>query len=234
MKVLSILNCMILIAGCRATSGGQDTSGTLTNSDCDGFAEATGDPLEWLISLNQLELRQAFSCAPDSLTPRTGVGKGRGSVVQALPIWNQFQGEIGDYIWGGKKFYKEVDGYKLINIMKDSGDERYLAGVYVGDSIFDKRPTIVLDYRNDNSAASSPAHSPAQQLVDRIVNGIRDEIREIQVNGEGSGVFLGRAHLLRRTFVGGAIVGFGDVSDHEFNNEKAMQFAANFFLDFRE
>lgn len=204
--------------------------------DCDGFAAATGDPLEWmLLHKDQKSLAKVFDCAPPSTQLPTGLGIGHGTLYQKWALWNDLQASIGSYIWGGKRLYLQSDGETcLLNQLNDNKTERYAAHVYIQPSSRDGKDVVVLDYRGDDTKASF-LKPPVQLLIDRIARGIRDEIREVMVAGDdgkvvGSKVFVGRANLSRKAFVGGSLK---NISDADFADPKKYVFAANFYLDFR-
>jgi hypothetical protein len=203
---------------------------TTSNEGCAGFDDAVGDPVEWLKQQSQGDLQKIFRCAPPSTSVPIGLGIGRGSVFQDWPLWNDLQTQIGSYVWGGKRLYLQPDGQPtcLLNEMTDSQTERYMAHVYIQNSSSDGRPAVVLDYRVDDTQGLGA--SPAQLVVDRIIHGIRDEIREVTQNGSGTHVFIGRANIKKSAFAGADL---GRISDADFTDPSEYLFGANFFLDFR-
>jgi hypothetical protein len=229
---------VLLLSSCKLgvkTPPVSATAATPVAAAASGCAadQPTGDPAQWLSGLNQFQLRRAFECAGTPAQLPTGKGKGTGSLVQGLAIFNLLQMGAGAHIWGGKKFYEEGGGIKLVNMMIDNGTERYNARVGKTTSILDGKPTVILDYRIDKSLQTFGAPgTPMQKLVDEIVLGIRDEIRELQVNGQGTGVYVGRAHMYLPYFLP-----FADrtvpPSDAAFESPASWIFAANFVLDFR-
>lgn len=178
--------------------------------------EPAGDVGQWLASANdQKTLARIFECAQTSENEALpqGMGQGRGTLYSKWPLWNNLQTKVGSTIWGGKRFYTEGGKTRLLNLMKDSGTERYRAEVYVGASARDGKNAIILDYSKDDSRQMlGKAPSVSQIAVDGIIHRVRDEIREVRKNGQPTGVFIGRAHI---TFLSSPV------------------FAANFFLDFR-
>lgn len=226
---------------CRTTSGNSQLQNdqslkeakiaSKAEAGCEGYSEAVGDPVKWLQSLSQPELEKVFACAPSATSLPSGLGIGRGSLFQTWPLWNEFQGEIGSYIWGGKRLYKQKDGETcLLNQMNDNQTERYMAHVYLSKSNRDSKNVVTLDYRVDKTKPAIIA-PPAQLIVDRIALGIRDEIREVMQDGQGSKVYVGRANLNHRAFI--PLANLHNISSEEFANPNQYMFAANFILDFR-
>jgi hypothetical protein len=221
--------------GCRSTGSSaglkdDDVANSGANPDCAGFDDAQGDPVQWLTHYeNQADLEKIFSCAPASTSTPIGLGLGAGSVYQAWPVWNDLQKAVGHYIWGGKRLYQQADGQTcLLNQMDDNKTERYMAHVYLQPSNRDGKMVVVLDYRVDNTKGLG--HTPAQLIVDKIVHGIRDEIREVTQNGQGTQVFIGRANVNKKAFVAGDL---SHISDQDFADPAKYLFGANFVLDFR-
>ena len=231
-------------AGCKSSGGsglkdeaaaplaqGEDQPPvTVVEPGCEGFAEAPVDPIVWLShDQDQAALAKIFRCAPAAAAVPVGLAVGRGSVYQKWPVWNDLQAKVGTYIWGGKRLYRQANGETcLLNQMDDNKTERYMAHVYLQPSNFDGKAAVILDYRVDHTKGFG--HSPAQLLVDHIIHGVRDEIREIAQNGHGSGVFIGRANLYKKAFIGGNLSG---ISDAGFADPGNYLFGANFILDFR-
>src|SRR5580765_7856172 len=118
-----------------------------------------GDVLTWLKSFRtQGELKQVFDCAErpaaETKVPE-GMGKGYGSLFNTdEPALNDLQNALGQLLWGGKRFTKSAQTGKtsLVNVMKDTNTDRYVANVYVAKSIVDQKQSVVLDYRFDESA----------------------------------------------------------------------------------
>lgn len=202
------------------------------SQDCSAY-QPVGEPVEWFRAIkSQKIVEQVFRCSKTPEILPTGRGRGYGSLFSGLSVWNELQLKVGAYIWGGKIFSRQGSDTVLVNIMVDGGNLRYNAKVDFGTSIFDREPTVVLDYRGDKSAAKSEPVTEAQKAVDAIIHGIRDEIREMQSNGKGTGVYIGRANLLNQYKLGD----FTDrgVSSNDFINPDKWFFAANFLLDFRQ
>jgi len=239
-----VLSAAVTTAACRTTAtqdsalreqGGGGQGGGNAGA-CAGLDQATGDPVVWLKSLNQLQLAKAFDCAPESTSTPIGFGIGAGTVFQTWPLWSDMQAAIGGVIWGGKRLFKEGERTFLLNKMVSTSTERYKAEVVLLPSLRDGRPSVVLDYRQDESASTlGGTLSPAQKIVDQIVRGIRDEVREIHANGQGTKVYIGRAMLLKRVFIAppGTLGEKLTVDDSEFADPNAYRLGANFFLDFR-
>lgn len=237
---IAFLGLSLALASVSAACG-QRPSGSLPkdNDACENI-EPQGDVLTWLKSQDQEQLARAFDCAADeavALELPIGVGRGAGTLYSAWPAWNVLQTSIGGVIWGGKRLYGDEGTRRLINLMTDSNTERYHAEVRLGASIRDRKPVVILDYRGDDSVENlGPPLTPAQALVDKIIHGIRDEIRPIYQSGVPTGVYIGRAHLFREIFRPEALFtgefGF-PVSDEKFDDPNQWVMAASFFLDFR-
>ena len=241
----SALALIALATGCES-GGSQSTVMTVHEDDgipCSPDVSDSGsvDPLTWLKSADQAKLAEIFRCAPAAKQVPNGLGVGEGTVYQALPLFNDLQTRVGAGIWGGKRFYQQGDGQTcLLNEMNDSGTERYMAHVYLQDSPSDSKTSVVLDYRVDHTASASLPSTPAQIIVDQIVHGIRDEIREVTQNGVGTGVYVGRAMIHTASFLPNLNIfqpsdnpNLADISDADFINPSLYILGANFFLDFR-
>ncbi len=201
--------------------------------DCSDYSVADDQTVDQLMASfkHQSQLEAAFACAgvPDALPLGTGVGSGS---FRAAPLGlNQAQAAVGSLIWGGKILTADDSGrVTLLNIMRDGGNLRYNAEVYKTVSMFDGQETIVLDYRIDTTAQESLPRSLTQPLVDAIVHGIRDEIREVRnADGTGTGVYIGRVYLYKNLLS----LPFTTISDDTFGDASRFHFVANFFLDFR-
>lgn len=175
----------------------------------------------------QQDLRDLFVCDADAQRLPTDLlagdrdfiyGDGWGSVYANanVPLWNQFQSQLGRSVWGGKILRKTADGVDLLNVMLDRRTMSYAAQVYNAPSVVDGADSIVLDYRKDTTVAV------VSQLV---IQRVRDELREISYRGEKTGIYLGRAYL----FTGNSQEKFSSA----WQDTQKFVFAANFMLDFR-
>lgn len=240
---ISLLAISATMFSCRTMSGSQTAlkSDDFVISEACALYEPQGDVAVWVRQYTtQSDLEKIFDCARPAKADRIplGIGRGFGTVYNEWPIWNHLQTKLGQVIWGGKRFMRDGELTHLINLMVDSGIERYKAKVYVGKSIRDQKDSILLDYRFDDSPRTlGPAQTPVQLLVDKIGPGIRDEIRELYQNGQPTSVFIGRANLYRKVlnpanFASGNM-GF-PINDEDFAKAENWFMAANFFLDFRQ
>jgi hypothetical protein len=120
----------------------------------------------------QLEMAPAKLDALFAASPAGDIPKGRGTgTVVAVP-GSRFARPLATtarlLLWQGKVFRPGT--HDLVNMLTPFGVRGIRAEVYVGDSAFDGRPCIVLDYSKTS----------------KIAGQIRDEIRQI-----GPGEYLG-------------------------------------------
>ncbi len=225
---LSLVASFATVTACGTNRAQESAVFTSDGEACAAYVPAAGvDVGIWLKGItSQAKMKKIFECASVPEVLPQGKGRGTGFLFVAFPAWNALQTKVGSLIWGGKILTTAGDKTTLVNIMVDSGRTRYNANVYKAAGMIDGRPSIILDYRVDQSAAASAPKGLAEPLVDGIIHGIRDEIREVG----GSGVYLGRAHLYK-----GFLTNWSDpsLSDAEFADHGNWVFAANFILDFR-
>ena len=121
-------------------------------------------------------------------------------------------------VWGGKMFQKVADKTWLLNILYPTKSLTFAAEVYAGKSVKDHQPAIILDYRYD-----STVKAVSQLFIRRI----RDEIREITYQGQGSGIYIGKAFIFRGKKK--------DLQQAEWEDRNNFtRFSVNFVLDFNQ
>lgn len=120
-----------------------------------------------LLSMNQQQLDDLFSCSPAGDIPN---GEAQGTAI--IAAGTTFSPEIAEVInlfgWKGKTF--DAAHGTLRNRILAFGLDAIVAEVYKGNSWFDNKECIVLDYSKTSLVAGH----------------IRDEIRQI-----GPGIYLG-------------------------------------------
>lgn len=97
-----------------------------------------------LLKMSNQQLDDLFGASPAGPI-LDGFGKGTALLAPGLsqaPI----AGLVGAIIWEGKTFDKEHG--ELVNVLA-SGQKKFPAKVYMGNSLYDGNPCIVLDYSND-------------------------------------------------------------------------------------
>ena len=116
-----------------------------------------------LLKMSTADLDKLFSDAPPGPIPN-GDAQGTALVDPGTTKSTEFASVINHFAWQGKVF--DAKNGTLVNHIGPFGMKAILAKVYLGDSLIDKKPCIVLDY----SQTSLVAHW------------IRDEIRNIAPN----------------------------------------------------
>src|SRR5262249_3202161 len=118
---------------------------------------------EVLLKMTTAELDKLFAAAPPGKIPN-GEAQGTALVDPGTAQSPEFAKLINHFGWQGKIF--DAKHGTLVNHIGALGMKAILAKVYLGTSLIDKKPCIVLDY----SQTSLVAHW------------IRDEIRKIAPN----------------------------------------------------
>lgn len=92
------------------------------------------------------------------------------------PLWSEFQSRAGRLGWGSKVLKREGEGKaRSLNIMTTQKTMLFAAQVFISPaSVLDGRPTMVHDYRNDNTT-----ETPGNLLMRRV----RKELRELTLSG---------------------------------------------------
>jgi hypothetical protein len=128
--------------------------------------------------MSPLQLDELFKSSGPGEIPR---GRGRGTVI-AVPgteVAKPAAKVLGAIFWQGKVF--DPERHDLRNLISPFGVRAIRANVYAGESWFDDRPCIVLDYSKTSFVAGW----------------IRDEIREV-----APGLYLGLVWGVGRLFGG--------------------------------
>ncbi len=107
------------------------------------------------------------------------------SFTRALKLDRTFTNGLTS-IWRGKTFNREKG--VLINRVTATGEERFPAKMFCGESLFDQGSSILLDYANA-SELSNYIGVIDWLVTDKGLN-ILDEIRMVR-----PGLYLGRAHI---------------------------------------
>jgi len=128
------------------------------------------------LEMARAELDALFGSSPAGDIP---AGRGTGTVVVAsgTPLARPLAAAARLLLWQGKVFRPGT--HDLENLLTPFGVRAVRAEVYQGDSVFDGRPCIVLDYSKTSKAAGS----------------IRDEIRQIGPHEYLGLVFRGSRQL---------------------------------------
>jgi hypothetical protein len=165
-----------LIAAAALTAG-IATNGMAAGAVNMGDADLTSVTVDDMRQMRQVELDEIYSLALPGEMPD---GESQGTAV-FFPgsLINTPAQLLASLFWQGKIFDTE-DGV-LVN--KVFGFHAIKAQIYFGDSLFDGKESIIIDYSNTSLVARR----------------IRDEIREVS-----PGVYLGRAYL--RTLLGDFMV----------------------------
>ena len=116
-----------------------------------------------LLKMSTADLDKLFAGAPPGPIPN-GDAQGTALIDPGTTKSPDFAKFINHFAWQGKVF--DAKNGTLVNHIGPFGMKAILAKVYLGDSLIDKKPCIVLDY----SQTSVVAHH------------IRDEIRQIGPN----------------------------------------------------
>lgn len=168
-----------------------------------GFAYANSCSLDYAAELNINSFAACNQKQLDSFYKKLSLGNElpRGAYegkveLSAVSAFN-FYG-IKEYVlerlWKGKVFYP-TDSRRaiLFNKILDENQRRELfpAHVYFGESLFDTRPAIIIDYSKNQNIDGY------REAIDWVVNekglAIRDEIRKVR-----PGLYLGRAYSKSR------------------------------------
>jgi len=124
------------------------------------------DPAQFL-HMTDAQLDDLFRNSPAGEIP-TGEGDGTAIIKPGSDISDEIARLIHFFTWKGKVFDPETGTLK--NKILPLGHKAIIAKVYKGESWFDKKPCIVLDYSKTSL----------------IAKWIRDEIREV-----APGIYLG-------------------------------------------
>jgi hypothetical protein len=127
---------------------------------------ATYSP-EALLKMSTADLDKLFGSAPPGAIPN-GEAQGTALIDPGTVQAPELAALINHFAWQGKVF--DAAHGTLVNHITAFGIKAILAKVYLGDSLIDKKPCIVLDYSQTSLVAKH----------------IRDEIRNIAPN-----VYLG-------------------------------------------
>ena len=127
-----------------------------------------------LRSMSGTELDALYRASPPGKIP-VGPSRGTAIALPGSPVGKLFAGLVRAFVWKGKIFDPKSQGLK--NLMSPLAVPAIRANVYEGESWFDGRPCIVLDYARTSTVA----------------RWVRDEIREV-----APGEFLGVVYLRRR------------------------------------
>lgn len=123
-----------------------------------------------LLKMSAADLDALFSRSPPGPIP-TGQADGEAIIAPGTPYSPEIASLINHVFWQGKVFNPETG--ELKNRILPLGWKAVIAKVYTGESWFDHKPCIVIDY----SETSLIAHW------------VRDEIRLI-----GPGLYLGKVY----------------------------------------
>jgi hypothetical protein len=129
-----------------------------------------------LLAMSQPDLDALFSASPAGPIP-DGEAKGTAIIAPGTAFSPEIAGAINLFAWQGKEF-DAAKGF-LRNHILPFGLKAIVAKVYEGESWFDGKPCIVLDYSETSILASR----------------IRDEIRQIGPNFYLGNVFWDKTRL---------------------------------------
>jgi len=132
--------------------------------------------IEQLLKMTEAQLDDLFTKSPTGEIP-DGEGKGTALIVQGTHFTGQIASFINYFSWQGKIFDSKAGLLK--NKITPFGFAAIVAKVYKGESWFDGKECIVLDYSQTSLVAGW----------------IRDEIRMIQPGFYLGEVFGGKARL---------------------------------------
>lgn len=136
-----------------------------------------------LLALSPDELDQAYALAQPGEIP-AGSSKGTAIFFPGFPMLNTLMAKVAHCFWGGKVF--DAGDASLKN--KVLGALRlFKARVYKGESYFDGRESIIIDYADTSL----------------VCQRVRDEIRQV-----GPGLYLGKAFIRQDTGKGFVAVHF--------------------------
>ncbi len=128
---------------------------------------ATSYSPEALLEMSTADLDKLFAAAPPGQIPN-GDAQGTALIDPATAKSPELAQLVNVFAWQGKVF--DAQHGTLVNHITLLGIKAILAKVYLGDSLIDQKPCIVLDYSQTSLVAKH----------------IRDEIRNIAPN-----VYLG-------------------------------------------
>lgn len=131
-----------------------------------------------LLEMSSAELDGLFKSAAPGQIPQER-GKGTVIIAPGTAVAKPAAKALGAVFWHGKRFHPS--SHDLHNEISPFGVQAIRAQVYTGDSWFDERPCIVLDYSKTS----------------QVAGWIRDEIREV-----GPGLYLGLVWGVGKLFGG--------------------------------
>lgn len=123
-----------------------------------------------LLSMTTAELDDLFGRAEPGPIPE-GSAEGTAIIAAGTPFSHEIASLINHVAWQGKVFNPATG--ELLNRVLPTGWNAVAAKVYSGESWFDHKPCVVLDYSHTSL----------------IAHWIRDEIRRI-----GPGLYLGKVY----------------------------------------
>jgi hypothetical protein len=129
-----------------------------------------------LLSMSTAELDQLFAGAAPGKIPN-GEAQGTALIDPGTAKSPEFAVLVNHFAWQGKIFNAKAG--TLVNHISVFGIKAILAKVYLGDSLIDNKPCIVLDYSQTSAVARH----------------IRDEIRNIAPNTYLGPVYWGKKKL---------------------------------------
>ena len=132
--------------------------------------------IQQLLRMTQSQLDELFTTSPAGDIP-DGEGKGTAIIGAGSALTPEIAAFINHFAWQGKIF--DAKAGLLKNKILPFGIAAIVARVYKGESWFDRKECIVLDYSETSLVASW----------------IRDEIRMIEPNFYLGQVFGGRTRL---------------------------------------
>jgi hypothetical protein len=132
--------------------------------------------IEQLLRMTQSQLDELFTASPPGDIP-DGEGKGTAIIAAGSGFTPEIAGFINHFAWQGKIF--DAKAGLLKNKILPFGIAAIVARVYKGESWFDRKECIVLDYSQTSLVAGW----------------IRDEIRMIEPGFYLGEVFGGRTRL---------------------------------------
>ena len=134
------------------------------------------DPKEFLAMTGE-QLDEIFRNSSAGEIPR-GKGDGTAIVAPGTKISDNIAGFVNHFTWKGKVF--DPDKGELVNMIGPDGHKLIVAKVYKGNSWFDEKECIVLDYSKTSFFAQW----------------IRDEIREV-----APGIYLGLVYWGKKKLI---------------------------------
>ena len=128
------------------------------------------------LDMTRSELDDLFGASPPGDIP-TGRGRGTAIAYPGSRITTPFAAYTRAVLWQGKQFRPE--SHDLLNLITPFSLKAIRAEVYEGESWFDGKPCIVLDYSKSS----------------KVARRIRDEIRQVRPNEYLGVVFQGARRL---------------------------------------